>query len=97
MPLHPQYTYHPFFDDAFAHFADAYFAIDKSDGYFFDLEAEFPGGEFHFYLESIAYEHDLIEVDGFQYGIAIADKTRRGIINGHPGNEFGIKGASFGV
>ena len=79
LPLNVQYSQDAFFHDAFVHFGHAQFAVDESDGYFLYLKSQFPGREFHFYLESITDKGDFVEVDGFQHFAFVTHETSRGI------------------
>ena len=49
-----------------AHFGRAEGTVCENDGDFFQLESRCPRCEFHFDLEGVAFETDVIEVNGFQ-------------------------------
>ena len=44
----------------------SFLAVGKYNGDFNNLKAQFPGGEFHFDLKSVAHEPDIFKVDCFQ-------------------------------
>ena len=64
VPTETHYTKHSFAKDAATHFGGAQFTIDKDDGHFLNLEPTLVSGVFHFYLESVSLETDIIEING---------------------------------
>ena len=82
-PSVPAQTHHAkerLAEDAAAHLARAFAAVDKHHRHLLNLEANLVGGVFHLNLESIALEADLIEVDGLQHATAIADEASGGVV-----------------
>ena len=58
--------------DAAVHLRGAQLAVDEDDGYLLDLESALIGGEFHLYLEGVAFEAYLVELNGLQHLAAVA-------------------------
>ena len=71
----PYHTEESFAEDTTAHLAGTQFAVDKDDGHLFNLEAQAERTVLHLNLEGIALEAYLLQVYGFQYLAAIADKA----------------------
>ena len=81
---------HGFAKDATAHLAGSQHAVHKHDGHFLDFEAHGIGGKFHFYLEGIALELDVVKVDGLKHFTLVADEAGRGVVNLHAGDNAHI-------
>lgn len=64
-------------EDAGIHFRRAEHAVGEHYRHLTDAEAELMGSEFHLNLEGIAFEADVVEVNGPEHICFIADKTRR--------------------
>ena len=60
------------------------------------MESAFKGGEFHFNLESISFETDVVQMDGFKHFPAVAYKAGSSVMNGQSGNEPHIFGGKVG-
>jgi len=69
-----------FGEDAAGHLAGTELTVDEDDGYFFDTEAYFVGGIFHFDLEGVTLEADLIKFDGLEHMTAVADEAGCGVV-----------------
>ena len=70
-------------ENAAAHLRYAFDTLRKDYGDLFDLESESPCGIFHFYLESVTFHFDCVEVDGFQRFARVTDETCRGVAHRH--------------
>ena len=68
--------------DAAVHFGSSKFAINKNNRYFCNMETAFVSSKFHFNLESIPFEADIVQVDGFKYFTAVTYKAGSGVMNG---------------
>ena len=67
-PFSPHLDYTPkcFLEDLGAHLAFTGNTIGEGDSNFFEFEAHFPGGVFHFDLKGITNKSDIVEIDGFE-------------------------------
>lgn len=81
-----------FAEDAAGHFGGAFLAVDKDDGHFRYLEAQFVGCVLHFYLEAVAVHADVVEVDGAQHLGAVALEAGRAVVNLHSKNLADVYG-----
>ena len=70
-----------FAEDAAIHLADALNAVDEDDWHFLNLKADFVGRKLHLYLEGIALEAYLVEVDGLEDFTAIALEAGSGVVD----------------
>lgn len=81
IPFQADDTEHGLAKDAAVHLGSALLAVDEYDWHFLDAEAQFPRGELHLDLESVAFETDFVEVHHLQYLATIANETGCGVVN----------------
>ena len=73
------------------HFGCAELTIYKDYGVFYNLESMFVTLEFHFNLESVSLELNLIEVDSLKHPAAIANEPGCAVAERHAGDYSHIR------
>ena len=63
-----------------AHLARSLLAVDKHHANFLDFKTKHVGGELHLYLESVAFEAYVVEVNGFEHFTTVALESRCGVV-----------------
>ena len=63
-------------------------AMYKDNRDFLDLKSYLIGGVLHLYLEGVALEADVVEVDRLQHATTIAHKAGGGVADGNTGDNF---------
>ena len=76
--------------DTRIHFALAQDPVDEDDGYLLYVEPALVGCKLHFYLKSVAFESDFVQLDGFEYLTASSYVSRRGFGYSQPLEETAI-------
>ena len=54
----------------------------EHDGHFYHAESHLVGGEFHFYLECVAFEAYGVEVERFKHAAPVAHESGGGVVHG---------------
>ena len=73
--------------DTRIHFALAQDPVDEDDGYLLYVEPALVGCKLHFYLKSVAFESDFVQLDGFEYLTAVAYESGSGVVYLQPCDE----------
>ena len=84
VPFQPDNSEHGFSENAAVHLRCSQFAVDKDNRHFLYIRSAFVSGKFHFYLESIPFEADAVQIDGLQYLAAVAYKPAVVACMGNP-------------
>ena len=82
-------------EDAAAHLACAFAAVDEDDGHLFNLKANLVGRKLHLYLEGIALEANLVERDGLEHATLVALKAGCGVVNAEACDKAHILGSEI--
>lgn len=82
VPFQPDNSEHGFSENTAVHLGCSQFAVDEDNRHFLYIRSAFVSGEFHFYLESIPFEADAVQIDGLQYLAAVAYKAGGSVMYG---------------
>ena len=85
-----------FVEDATTHFGCTEGTVGEDDGDFFQLESHGPCREFHFDLEGIAFETDVVEINGFQNFPGVANESGCGVMYFHARDKSHVLGGEIG-
>ena len=64
VPFQPDNSEHGFSENTAVHLGCSQFAVDEDNRHLLYIRSAFVSGEFHFYLESIPFEADAVQIDG---------------------------------
>ena len=82
VPFQPDNSEHGFSENTAVHLGCSQFAVDEDNRHFLYIRSAFVSGEFHFYLESIPFEADAVQIDDLQYLAAVAYKAGGSVMYG---------------
>ena len=82
VPFQPDNSEHGFSENTAVHLGCSQFAVDEDNRHLLYIRSAFVSGEFHFYLESIPFEADAVQIDGLQYLAAVAYKAGGSVMYG---------------